>query len=202
HKLERTHEYVLHGLADVEPLAPLLLQHREASRKASSYGADFLRHVQEKTGRIHGDFVQIGASSGRMACGNPNLQNIPREAAYRACFRPPPGRVLVKADYSQIELRIVAQVTRDPVLLRAYAENADVHLRTAAAVMGVPEGQVTKQQRQLAKALNFGLLYGMGAPRLKGYAAATYDVHLTEEQAQTFRERWFQTYAGLRRWHR
>src|SRR5207245_10236283 len=73
---------------------------------------------------------------------------------------------------------------------------------TAAAVLGAPEGQVTQQQRQLAKALNFALLYGMGAPRLKGYAAATYDVHLTEEQAQTFRERWFQTYAGLRRWHR
>ncbi|MHB8576420.1 MAG: DNA polymerase [Dehalococcoidia bacterium] len=202
HPVRRTDEFVLQGLVEVEPLALLLLQHRDASRKASSYGGDFLRHVHANTGRIHADYAQIGASSGRMACGSPNLQNIPREAAYRACFRPAPGRALVKADYSQIELRIVAQVSRDPVLLAAYAEGADVHLRTAASVMSVPEAQVTKTQRQLAKALNFGLLYGMGAPRLKDYAAGTYGVQLTDEQAQTFRERFFQTYPGLRRWHR
>jgi DNA polymerase-1 len=202
HAVERTDERTLQRLAEVEPLARLLLEYREASRKVSSYGAEFTRHVHPATGRIHADFAQIGASSGRMACGNPNLQNIPREPAYRACFAAPPGRALVKADYSQIELRIVAQVSQDAVLLGAYREGADVHLRTAAAVMGVDHGAVGKQQRQLAKALNFGLLYGMGAPRLKDYAAGTYGVTLTDEQAQTFRERWFQTYPGLRRWHR
>lgn len=202
HTIERTDEITLQRLAEVEPLARLLLEYREASRKATSYGAEFLRHLHVASGRMHADFAQIGASSGRMACGNPNLQNIPREAAYRACFRPAAGRALVKADYSQIELRIVAQVSRDPVLLGAYREGADVHLRTAAAVMGVAQDGVTRRQRQLAKALNFGLLYGMGAPRLRSYAAATYGVTLSEAEAETFRERFFQTYPGLRRWHR
>ncbi len=202
HAVERTDEATLQALVSVEPLAPLLLRHREASRKASAYGSEFLQHVHARTGRVHADFTQIGASSGRMACSRPNLQNIPRDAAYRACFRPASGRALIKADYSQIELRIAAQVSRDPVLLAAYREGADVHLRTAAAVMGVEESAVTKQQRQLAKALNFGLLYGMGAPRLRDYAASTYGVALSEREALTFRDRFFQTYPGLRRWHR
>jgi DNA polymerase-1 len=202
HQVTSTNEHVLQRLVADEPIAVLLLQYREASRKTSAYGADFLRHVHPATGRIHAGYQQIGASSGRMACGNPNLQNIPRDAAYRACFRPGQGRCLVKADYSQIELRIVAQVSSDAALLGAYREDADVHARTAAALMSVPEAQVTKAQRQLAKACDFGLLYGMGAPRLREYAASAYGVTLTEEEAQTFRERFFQTYPGLRRWHR
>jgi DNA polymerase-1 len=95
HRIERTDERTLHSLSEREPLAALILQYREANRKASAYGADFLRHVHPQTGRIHADYVQIGASSGRMACGNPNLQNIPRDPAYRACFAPAPGHVLV-----------------------------------------------------------------------------------------------------------
>lgn len=202
HHLERTDEATLRSLAGQEPLAPLLLAYRDASRKASAYGTEFMTHVHPRTGRIHAGFIQIGASSGRMACTRPNLQNIPRDPAYRACFRAGAGRALVKADYSQIELRIAAQLTRDPLLLAAYREGADVHLRTAAAVLGVAPETVTRQQRQLAKALNFGLLYGMGAPRLREHAADGYGVVLSEQEAQTFRDRFFQTYAGLRRWHR
>jgi DNA polymerase I len=201
-QITSTNEYVLQSLIEVEPLAPLLLQHREVSRKTSAYGAEFLRHIHAATGRLHAHYQQIGASSGRMACGNPNLQNIPRESAYRACFRPAAGRCLVKADYSQIELRIVAQVSQDAALLQAYQAGADVHVRTAAALMNVPEEQVTKAQRQLAKACDFGLLYGMGAPRLRDYAATAYGVTLSEVEAQTFREKFFQAYPGLRRWHR
>jgi len=202
HNVERTDEATLQSLVAVEPLARLLLDYREARRKADAYGIAFLRHVHERTGRIHAGFKQIGAASGRMSCSRPSLQNIPREPTYRACFRPAAGRVLVKADYSQIELRIAAQVSRDPALLAAYREGADVHLRTAAAVLIVPELTVTKEQRQLAKALNFGLLYGMGAPRLRVYAATNYGVQLSEQDAATFRERFFHTYPGLRRWQR
>jgi DNA polymerase-1 len=202
HPVQRTDEQTLQALAEDEPLARLLLQYRESSRKAGAYGIDFLRHVHAQTGRIHADYRQLGAASGRMACSNPNLQNIPRDAAYRACFRPTAGRALIKADFSQIELRVAAQRTQDPALLAAYRVGADVHIRTAAAVLGIAEDAVGKEQRQLAKALNFGLLYGMGAPRLREYAASDYGVQLTEEGAQAFRERFFRAYPGLRRWHR
>jgi DNA polymerase I len=109
HDLKNTDEAALQAIANDEPIAALLLEYREASRKASTYGIEFAaKHVHPLTRRIHGNYLQLGAESGRMACRNPNLQNIPRDPAYRACFRPPEGRVLMKADYSQIELRIAA----------------------------------------------------------------------------------------------
>jgi DNA polymerase-1 len=136
-----------------------------------------------------------------MACGSPNLQQIPRDPAYRACIRPATGRVLVKADFSQVELRIAAQITGDKALRVAYQEGADVHVRTAAAVLGVAPDAVTKEQRQIAKVLNFGLVYGMGAARLRENAAQKFGVQLTEHEAADFRARFFRAYPGLKRWH-
>jgi DNA polymerase-1 len=202
HRIERTDEATLQRLADSEPLAVSLLLYREADKRAGLYGIEFLKYVDERTGRLYADFLQLGSVAGRMSCTRPNLQNIPRDPAYRACFAAPPGRALVKADYSQIELRIAAQISQDDALLAAYRQGADVHTRTAAAVLGASETAVTKEQRQLAKALNFGLLYGMGAKRLREYAASDYRVTLSDEEAERFRERFFATYAGLRRWHR
>jgi DNA polymerase-1 len=135
-----------------------------------------------------------------MACSKPNLQNLPRRADYRRCFMAPPGRVLVKADYSQVELRIAAKVSGDRNMLAAYRDGQDLHALTARQVLGVQE--VTKDQRQLAKALNFGLLYGMGAPRFREYAQTNYGVKLTPAQAAEYREAFFRAYPGLRRWHR
>ena len=136
----------------------------------------------------------IGAASGRMACSTPNLQNIPRDPAYRRCIRPAAGRVLVKADYSQIELRIAAQVSGDTAMQEAFRAGEDLHTTTARAVLG---REPTKDDRQLAKALNFGLLYGMGAERLRIYAQDEYGVTLSEAEAARFRQRFFQTYPGL-----
>ena len=134
-----------------------------------------------------------------MACVSPNMQNLPR-GDYRKRVAAPPGRILVKADYSQIELRIAAKVSGDAALLAAYRRGEDLHALTARNVLGITE--VTKRHRQLAKAVNFGLLYGMGSKAFRVYAKTNYGVDLTEAQAQEYREAFFRAYPGLRRWHR
>src|SRR5262249_2861712 len=130
HAVDTTDEATLVGLAGREPLATLLLEYRGASKRASTYGIELLERVHLATGRIHPEYLQLGAASGRMACARPNLQQVPRDPAYRACFRPTEGRVLVKADYSQVELRIAAQLNGDRAMLAAYREGADLHLLT------------------------------------------------------------------------
>jgi len=196
-----TEEAVLRQLADVgEPLAPLLLRHREASKRASTYGLDYLKHVHPLTGRIHASFRQLGSEAGRMSATDPNVQQVPRDKAYRACVRPGPGRVLVKADYAQIELRLAAQIAPDERLVEAFQRGDDMHTVTARTVLGKTD--VTKADRQAAKAVNFGLLYGMGAKGLRQYAAEEYGVHWTEQEAQTVRGRFFAEYRGLQAWHR
>jgi DNA polymerase-1 len=180
------------------PLARLLRDHRDARKRETTYGDAWLSHVAAD-GRVYPHWSQLGANSGRMACGSPNMQNLPR-GEHRRCVAAPPGRVLVKADYSQIELRIAAKVSGDKALLDAYKRGDDLHALTARQVLGVTE--VTKQHRQLAKAVNFGLLYGMGAKSFRSYARTNYGVEMTEAEAQAYREAFFNAYPGLRRWHR
>ena len=192
-------EATLRTVVDQHPAIALVLRRKEAKKRVSTYGDTYLTHVHPATGRIHANYRLIGAASGRMACSKPNLQNIPRDAAYRRCIRPSAGRVLVKADYSQIELRIAAQVSGDAAMQAAFRAGEDLHTKTARAVLG---REPTTDDRQLAKALNFGLLYGMGAERLRTYAQDDYGVTLSEAEAAQFRQRFFQTYPGLRAWHR
>jgi DNA polymerase-1 len=134
-----------------------------------------------------------------MTCSKPNLQNLPRDPRYRRCFLAPPGRVLVKADYSQIELRIAARIANEPAMIDAYARGEDLHTLTARMILG--KADVSKADRQLAKAVNFGLLYGMGAKRFRRYARTTFDVALTPAEAEHYRAAFFEHYPGLRRWH-
>jgi DNA polymerase-1 len=195
-----TQEATLRGVEGRHPTVGLVLRRKQVKKQVSTYGDGYLRHVDATTGRIHASYRLIGAASGRMSCSTPNLQNIPRDPAYRRCIRPTTaGRVLVKADYSQIELRIAAQISGDVAMRRAFQAGEDLHTTTARAVLG---REPTKDDRQLAKALNFGLLYGMGAERLRSYAQHDYGVTLSEQEAVRFRERFFQTYPGLRAWHR
>jgi DNA polymerase-1 len=194
--VESTADGVLAALD--HPLANLLRVYRDAQKRSTTYGETWLKHVA-LDGRIYPRWVQLGANSGRMACGSPNMQNLPR-GEYRQCVAAPPGRVLVKADYSQIELRIAAKVSGDRALMAAYERGEDLHILTAQQVLGIAE--VTKEHRQLAKALNFGLLYGMGAKGFRNYARSHYGLELTEDQAAGYREAFFRTYPGLRRWHR
>jgi DNA polymerase I-like protein with 3'-5' exonuclease and polymerase domains len=179
------------------PLAQLLRRYRLARKRSSTYGTDWLAHVAGD-GRVYPSWRQIGAASGRMSCSDPNMQQLPR-GEYRRCVVAPPGRVLVKADYSQIELRIAAKVSGDRALLEAYRRGEDLHARTARNVLRIED--VTKQHRQLAKALNFGLLYGMGARGLRQYARSQYGLELTEEEARRYRNAFFRSYPGLAAWH-
>jgi DNA polymerase I-like protein with 3'-5' exonuclease and polymerase domains len=180
------------------PLARLLRQYRSASKKVKTYGAGWLKHVQDD-GRVYAGWRQIGSRAGRMSCSDPNLQQLPR-GEYRRCIVAPPSRVLIKADYSQIELRIAAKVSGDEALLEAYHRGEDLHTLTARRVLGIQD--VTKQHRQLAKALNFGLLYGMGAGGFRVYAKTNYGLNLTEEEARHYRNAFFKSYPGLAAWQR
>jgi DNA polymerase-1 len=181
------------------PLAGLLRHYRSGAKLVSTYGTDWVKDAYHD-GRLYPGWKQIGADSGRMSCSAPNAQNLPRDPRYRRCFVAPPGRLLIKADYSQIELRIAAKITRDRALLEAYERGEDLHARTAQRVLGAEE--VTKEDRQLAKALGFGLLYGMGAKRFRDYAKAEYDLDLTLEDAEHCRAAFFAAYPGLAAWHR
>lgn len=182
------------------PLVSALLAYREHKKRLSTYGGSWLEYLHPTTGRIHPSWRQIGAASGRMACSSPNLQQVPREAAYRACFRAPEGRVLLKADYSQIELRLAAQIAGEKRMIEAFQRGEDLHTLTARLVTG--KAEPSREDRQLAKALNFGLLYGMGAEGLRTYARSGYGVELSPQEAARLRERFFQSYPGLKAWHR
>ena len=178
-------------------MAALVRRYRDASKRCTTYGKEWLKHVATD-GRVYPSWRQIGAASGRMSCSDPNMQQLPR-GDYRRCVSAPLGRVLVKADYSQIELRIAAKVSGDKCLLDAYRRGDDLHTITAKSVLGIQE--VTKEDRQLAKALNFGLLYGMGARGFRQYSKSQYGLNLTEQQAQTYRDAFFRSYPGLAAWH-
>jgi DNA polymerase-1 len=201
HQLTATDSKTLSTLAD--PLVPVLLEYRDAVKRVGAYGREWIdTYCHPRTGRLHANYFQLGAWSGRMSCGTPNVQTIPRSADYRSMICVEAGHALVKADWSQIELRLAAVIAQDAEMLKALHAGQDLHTVTAARVLGVPVPQVTTHHRQIAKALNFGLLYGMGASGLRGYAASQYHVILTPAEAAQHRQRFFQTYPGLQRWQR
>jgi DNA polymerase I len=176
-----------------------LRDYRKASKLASTYGASWLENGYHEDGRVYASWRQLRAATGRMACDHPNLQNIPRSGPLRSYIRAPEGRVFVIADYSQIELRIAAKISGDTEMLAAYAEARDLHALTARSLTGREE--ISNDDRKLAKAVNFGLLYGMGAQRLQFYALRSYGVEMSSEEAIVYRRRFFQTYPGLKEWH-
>ena len=180
------------------PFVAALLKWREA-KKRKELLADLLTPLKAD-GRIYADWHALGAGTGRMTCKTPNLQQTPH--ALRAYIKPREGCVLVKADFSQIELRIAAALAKDRRMLQAFREGTDLHRLTASLILSKPIDRVAKEERQLAKALNFGLLYGMGAEGLKTYAATQYGVSLSLERAREYREKFFATYPGLAKWHR
>jgi DNA polymerase-1 len=182
------------------PLAALIRRYRGLSKLTSTYGVDWPKGTAA-AGRLYAGWRQIGCVTGRMASGTPNLQNLPADPRYRACFRAAEGRVLVKADYSQIELRLAAKIANDPAMLDAYARGDDLHALTAARMMGKAVGEVTPKERKLAKPVNFGLIYGLMPGSLRRKAKAEYGVDLSPEEAERYRQMFFHTYAGIARWH-
>ena len=179
-----------------------LMKWKVLNKKLTSFGNRYSAHINPATGRIHADFLIGGTETGRFACRKPNIQNAPKDLNFRALFSAPQGRVTVDADYGQIELRVVAFVAQERTMLNAYRQGIDLHRKTASALVGVAFDAVTKDQRQLAKAVNFGLLYGQGAAGLAKYAKTQYGVDMSLKEAQKYRKAFFDTYPGLRRWQR
>lgn len=184
------------------PLVMALAAYRKASKAISSFLQPIPAMIHPVTGRLHPQYGQMIAFSGRMSCGSPNIQQIPRDQPFRDCFSAPAGRRLIIADYSQIELRVTAQITGDERMTAAYQQGEDLHLLTASYLSNKPMSLISKQERQEYKAVNLGLIYGMGAAGLQQTAQQSYGVDMALEQAIIFRERFFNTYKGVVNWHK
>ena len=193
-----TAEDVLEELAVAHELPRLILQYRGVAKLKSTYTDKLPEQIDPSTGRIHTSYHQAVAATGRLSSTDPNLQNIPIRTPegrrIRQAFIAPPGRVLVAADYSQIELRIMAHLSGDAGLLRAFAEDRDIHQATASEVFGMALNQVSPDQRRSAKAINFGLIYGMSA---FGLAA---QLGIPRGDAQKYIDRYFERYPGVKRY--
>jgi DNA polymerase-1 len=176
------------------PVAKLLLQYREAEKLITAFGENLLTKVHKKTGRIHPDFMQIGADTGRFACSNPNLQQIPTDSTFRSCFVPAKGYKFIVADYSQIELRIMAELSEDPAFMKAFKNDEDLHARTASEMYNVPLEKVDKKMRFNAKSINFGLMYGRGANSL------AIQLGVSVEEAEKLLGKYFTTYRRVKAW--
>ena len=187
--------------AHLEFVKPLL-EYKKLDKLLSTYGQAIIDKVNPETKRLHGSFTLGYTATGRLSSRNPNLQNLPRDSDIRSIFRASKGRVLVCADYGQIELRVAAELSRDPVMLEAYKNGDDLHALTASKITGRSMDSVSKSDRQLAKSLNFGLLFGLGAKGLVDYAAWNYKVKLTEEEAYSHYKTFFDTYAGYAAWQK
>ena len=193
-----TDEEVLQELAADYPLPARILEHRSLAKLKGTYTDKLPLMVNPSTGRVHTNYAQAVAVTGRLSSNDPNLQNIPIRTAegrrVREAFIAPPGHVLMSADYSQIELRIMAHISEDPALLRAFERGLDVHKATASEVFGTPVDEVSSEQRRYAKVINFGLIYGMGAFGLAS------NLGIEQKAAKDFIDKYFARFAGVKRY--
>jgi DNA polymerase-1 len=193
-----TDEEVLQKLAEDFPLPKVLLEHRSLSKLKSTYTDKLPKMVNPNTGRVHTNYAQAVAITGRLASNDPNLQNIPVRTGegrrIREAFVAPPGSVIVSADYSQIELRIMAHISGDEAMLRAFAEGVDIHRATAAEIFGVAPDEVDSEQRRYAKVINFGLIYGMSAFGL------AQNLQIERGAAANYLDRYFARFAGVKQY--
>jgi DNA polymerase-1 len=193
-----TDEEVLEKLAEDHPLPQRMLEHRSLAKLKSTYTDKLTLMVNPATGRVHTNYAQAVAVTGRLASNDPNLQNIPIRTAegrrVREAFIAPPGRRIVSADYSQIELRLMAHISGDEGMRAAFAAGEDIHRATASEVFAVPLAEVGPEQRRYAKTINFGLIYGMGAFGL------AQSLGIEQKAARDYIDRYFARFAGVRRW--
>ena len=193
-----TDQDTLEKLSGRHPVVDALLEFRKLEKLRSTY-LEPLPRLMGADGRVRTTFNQLATATGRLSSSNPNLQNIPVRGPMgqrmRACFTAPAGRLLVSADYSQIELRVLAHYAQDPTLLAAFREGADIHSRTAALLYDAAPGEVTPEQRRSAKTINFGLIYGMGANKLAG------ELGIGLAEARAFMARYFERLGGLKRFY-
>lgn len=189
---------ILEELTPQHEIATLVLEYREISKLKSTYADAFPQQVNPETGRVHTSYNQTGSVTGRLASSDPNLQNIPIRTELgreiRRAFVPKPGNVLLSTDYSQIELRIVAHIAEDEAMIKAFKEDQDIHTTTAAAISGCELEDVTPEMRRNAKAINFGLIYGMSPYGL------TRTTDLTLAEAENFVDAYFERFPGVQKY--
>ena len=190
---------VLEQLAALGHEVPrLLIEYRELTKLKSTYVDALPGYIRADTGRVHTSFNQTGAATGRLSSSDPNLQNIPvrtrRGGEIRRAFIAPPGHLLLIADYSQIELRLLAHLSGDPSFVAAFQRGGDIHRQTAAVIFGVPEEKVTGEMRARAKTINFATIYGQGA------LALSRQLSITLEEAKAFIKHYFERFSGVRAW--
>ncbi len=185
-------------MKDAHPIIPLISQQRELAKLLSTYIDALPELVNKQTGRIHTDYNQAVAATGRLSSNNPNLQNIPIRtdlgAQIRKAFVAGRGMRLLSADYSQIELRIIASMADDQAMIESFQKGEDIHARTAANINGVPLEKVTPQMRRAAKAVNFGIIYGLG------YIGLAQGEGITRQEAKEFIEKYFAIHTNIRKW--
>ncbi|MDR3320194.1 MAG: DNA polymerase I [Desulfovibrio sp.] len=190
-----TAQDTLEKLVGQHPMIDLIVQYRKFEKMRSTY-LDPLPRLIDATGRLHTTFNQKGTATGRISSSNPNLQNIPVRGELgkrmRTCFIAPPGRAFISADYSQVELRVLAHMSRDATLLDAFHHNEDIHTRTAALIYDIPQENVGPDERRNAKTVNFGLVYGIGAQKLAR------ELKIRTPEAKEFIERYFSRLTGLK----
>ncbi|NNG24564.1 DNA polymerase I [Telluria aromaticivorans] len=193
-----TDEEVLQKLAEDYPLPKILLEYRGMSKLKSTYTDKLPKMVNARTGRVHTNYAQAVAITGRLSSNEPNLQNIPVRTSegrrIREAFIAAPGHVIVSADYSQIELRIMAHISGDPAMLKAFADGEDIHKATAAEIFGIAPDEVQSEQRRYAKVINFGLIYGMSAFGL------AQNLGIERSAAASYIDRYFARFAGVKQY--
>lgn len=184
--------------ADI-PAVAAYLEYCKWNDRLKSHGESLAKFVHPETGRLHPSFMIAAALTGRMSASRPNVQGLPKEPEFRALFVPEPGNIFVRADYNQMQLRIAGLLSGDAKLLSAFESEHDVHRLTAARVLGKKVEELEEGDRDKAKAIGFGILFGMGAKGLRAYARSNYGVSMSEE-AGRIRERFLEAYPDLRRW--
>jgi len=188
---------VMEALRDAHPIIEFILEYRQLSKLKSTYVDALPALINHKTGRLHTSFNQTGTTTGRLSSSEPNLQNIPIRgetgSKIRKAIIAPPGTYLLSADYSQIDLRVLAHLSRDPGLIAAFAQDEDIHATTASKIFGIPVGEVTHEMRRNAKTVNFGVVYGMSD---YGLVQAT---NLNREEAAQFIALYFEQYPGVKK---
>lgn len=195
-----TDQEVLATLADMHPVPALIIKHRELSKLKSTYIDALPEYINPNTGRIHTNFSQTNVATGRLASSDPNMQNIPAGGVsgygiqVRACFKPKQNHVFISADYSQIELRVLAYLSRDTALMNAFYAGHDIHAETSARLFGVPLDEVTHEQRQIGKRINFSVLYG-----LTPYGLSK-DLGIPFKDAKKYIDTYFAQYPGVSEW--
>jgi DNA polymerase-1 len=186
------------------PAVEIILKYREAYKFLGTFITSWME--KEMGSRLHPTFKLHGTVTGRLSCEDPNLQQVPRDPKIRSLVTAPPGYTFVEADFSQVELRIAAMLSGDPIMRESFLTGVDVHTRTAQAISGkdlsTMEGFDAKEWRKKAKAINFGFLYGMGTKKFAEYARDKYQVNFTVEESKKIRDKFFATYVGLQPWYR